>query len=568
MHKRRDTGGSAYVEDGQGYTSKRLDHLGIVAGICRRIGLIEQIDEIVGQTERKVSVGQAVQAMVLNGLGFVSRPLYLAPEFLEGKPVEVLLDDEKLVAQDFNDDSLGRALDRLFEVGVTEIFAHVAPRALGELDIRVETVHLDSTSFSLEGDYHQSSSDEKAIKITHGYSRDRRPDLKQAVLGMICAHRGAIPVWLSALDGNSSDAGNFPGMVEAYVAQFEAQGEELPTIVADSALYSAGTLQRMKGIRWITRVPAPIAEVKTLYRTVPLERMLLIGHEEDEERYRIWPIEEVSHYGEVAQRWLLVYSEAAYRREASGLRRQIDKERAEAEKALKKLKRRTYPNREAALAVVQTLADTSWRFHTAAEVEPIRVPKYDRPGRPREDRQPDHLLWRPAGEVAEDTEAIEGALTTKGKFVLATSELERGEGGLTDEALIELYKSQNTTVERGFRFLKDPLFFASGLFLKKPERVMALLMVMGLCLLIYAACEQIVRSELARREETLPDQRGRPTSTPTMRRIFQIFEGIEVLTIEPPDGRRSRVVLNLSELHRRILELLGWHVQKCYSLKT
>lgn len=214
--------------DGQGYSSKRLDHLGIVAGICRRIGLIEQIDEIVGRTDRKVSVGQAVQAMVLNGLGFVSRPLYLAPEFLEGKPVEVLFDDEKLVAQDSNDDSLGRALDRLFEVGPTEIFAHVVSRALRELDIQVETVHLDSTSFSLAGDYHetQSSSDEKAIKITHGYSRDRRPDLKQAVLGMICAHRGAIPVWLSALDGNSSDSGSFPGMVEAYVAQFEAQGEE------------------------------------------------------------------------------------------------------------------------------------------------------------------------------------------------------------------------------------------------------------------------------------------------------------------------------------------------------
>jgi transposase len=151
----RDTGGSRYV-DGQGYTNERLDHLGIVAGICRRIGLIEQIDEIVGPTERKVSVGQAVQAMVLNGLGFVSRPLYLAPEFLEGKPGEVLLAGEKHLAQNFSDDSLGRALDRLFEVGVTEIFAHVVSRALHALDIPVETVHLDSTSFSLEGDYRQT----------------------------------------------------------------------------------------------------------------------------------------------------------------------------------------------------------------------------------------------------------------------------------------------------------------------------------------------------------------------------------------------------------------------------
>jgi transposase len=562
--------------DGQGYTSKRLDHLGIVAGICRRIGLIEQVDEIVGPTDRKVSVGQALQAMVLNGLGFVSRPLYLTSEFFRGKPVEVLLDDEKLAADDLNDDSLGRALDRLFEIGVTEIFAHVVSRALDELGIEVETVHLDSTSFSLAGDYQtQASSDEeKAIMITHGYSRDRRPDLKQAVVGLICEHRDGIPVWLSALDGNDSDSASFPQMLEAYIEQFEAteeeeeEGEGLPTVVADSALYSAGTLQRLEGIRWITRVPASIKEVKTLYQTVQVEQMLLIGHQEEKEEgdYRIWPIEEVSYYGQVAQRWLLVYSDASYRREEASLRRQINKEREEAEKALKKLRRRTYPSREAAVAVVRTLAETSWRFHSASEVEPISEPKYNQPGRPRDDQQPDYLLWRPAGEVQEDAKAVEDALATKGKFVLATSELDRQE--LTDEALIELYKAQNTTVERGFRFLKDPLFFASSLFVKKPERVMALLMVMGLCLLIYAACEHVVRSELTRREETLPDQKGKPTQRPTMRRVFQIFEGIEVLIIEHPDGRRSRVVLNLSELHRRILDLLGWQVQKCYSLRT
>lgn len=471
--------------DGQeGYTSKRLDHLGIVAGICRRIGLIEQVDQIVGPTDRKVSVGQALQAMVLNGLGFVSRPLYLTPEFFRGKPLEVLLDDEKLVADDLNDDSLGRALDRLFEVGLTEIFAHLASRALSELDIEVETVHLDSTSFSLAGDYQRQSSseeEEKAIKITHGYSRDRRPDLKQAVMGLICEHRGGIPVWLSALDGNGSDSASFPQMLEAYIEKFKTTEEEeeegLPTVVADSALYSAGTLQRLEGIRWITRVPATITEVKKLYQTVQVEQMLPIGHqeeeEEEEEDYRIWPIEEVSYYGEVAQRWLVVYSQAAYRREEASLRRQINKEREEAQKALKKLKRRTYSSREAAVAVVRTLAETSWRFHSASEVEPISEPKYNQPGRPRDGQQPDYLLWHPAGEVIEDAKAVEDALTTKGKFVVATSELDRQE--LTDEALIELYKAQNTTVERGFRFLKDPLFFASSLFLKKPERVMVLL---------------------------------------------------------------------------------------------
>jgi len=63
----------------EGYTTQRLDHLGIVAGICREIGLAEQIDRIVGPTERQVSVGEAVQAMVLNALGFTSHPLCLTP---------------------------------------------------------------------------------------------------------------------------------------------------------------------------------------------------------------------------------------------------------------------------------------------------------------------------------------------------------------------------------------------------------------------------------------------------------------------------------------------------------
>src|SRR5258708_29635840 len=97
-------------------STQRLDHLGIAAGICQQIDLIGQIDGLVGPNERKVSVGQAIQAMVLNGLGFVNRPLYLTPEFYANKPVDMLI-GAGITADDLNDDSLGRALDRVFEVG-------------------------------------------------------------------------------------------------------------------------------------------------------------------------------------------------------------------------------------------------------------------------------------------------------------------------------------------------------------------------------------------------------------------------------------------------------------------
>lgn len=86
------------------YSSKNLDHLGIVAMVCKEIGLAEEIDRIVGVDPRqKVTCGEAAVAMVLNALGFVDRPLYLFPEFMATKPAEILI-RAGLKAADFNDD--------------------------------------------------------------------------------------------------------------------------------------------------------------------------------------------------------------------------------------------------------------------------------------------------------------------------------------------------------------------------------------------------------------------------------------------------------------------------------
>lgn len=533
------------------YRTERLDHHGIVAGICHEIELVECVDTVAGEDGRKVSVGKAVLQMVLNGLGFVSRPLYLAPEFMAGKPIDILI-GEGLTAEDFNDDCLGRALDRLYEVGVTEVFAYVAAHAVAVMGIVTDIVHLDSTSFSLEGEYELVEPDDQAIQVTYGYSRDHRPDLKQVVLSLICSHQSGIPIWLAALDGNAADSSQFPKTVQAYVAQFQ-EGDDVPVIVADTALYSADMLKEMEGVSWVTRVPASVSEVKDLYQTVSPEQMRSI----DDGDYKVWTVD--SDYGGVAQRWVLVYSEGLYHREAASLQRVIDKERAEAEKVLRRLNRREYPTPEAAQAAVETMAET-WKFHTV-QIEPRSEPKYRQRGRPSAEQPPDYHVWHPGAILVEGNEAIDHAMCTKGKFVIATNVLDAQ--CLSDEALVETYKEQNTTVERGFRFLKDPLFFAHSLFLKKPERIMALLMVMGLCLLVYALAEHRLRSELVSRDETLPDQTGKPTQRITMRRVFQIFEGIDILLLTT-DGRQQRLILNLMDLHQRILDLLGNHVQQCY----
>ena len=130
--------------------------------------------------------------------------------------------------------------------------------------------------------------------------------------------------------------------------------------------------------------------------------------------------------------------------------------------------------------------------------------------------------------------------------------------------MLSNYTDQGISVERGFRFLKDPLFFAHSLFLKKPERIMALMMIMGLALLIYALAERQLRLMLANHNETIPDQKGKPTQTPTIRWIFQIFEGIDVLSIWIDGQQTTRQVLNLTLVHKQVIQLFGSHVGKCY----
>jgi transposase len=92
---------------------------------------------------------------------------------------------------------------------------------------------------------------------------------------------------------------------------------------------------------------------------------------------------------------------------------------------------------------------------------------------------------------------------------------------------------------------------------------MALVMVMELALLVYALAEHQLRATLQERGESVPNQAGKPTQRPTMRRAFQRFEGIDLLVINTPEGVQQQV-LNLKPVHCQILRLLGPNVEKCY----
>ncbi len=132
---------------------QNLDHLGLVAGLIDEIGIVEKINQLVGEKPGEiVSPGHAVKAMILNGLGLVSAPLYLFSKFFEGKATEHLI-GEGIKAEHLNDDRLGRVLDKLYLTGTSQIFTLVALAAAERFEVSLDTVHLDSSSFHLHGEY-------------------------------------------------------------------------------------------------------------------------------------------------------------------------------------------------------------------------------------------------------------------------------------------------------------------------------------------------------------------------------------------------------------------------------
>lgn len=236
---------------------ERLDHLGVIASVIKDLGIIELIDNRLNTDDQEqVTTGEAVAAMIINGLGFSDRPLYLTPQFFENKPMELLF-REGVRPEHFNRSKLGRSLDAIFNYGPDLLFSEIAIAGCQQENIDQRFNSLDSSTFSLTGAY-LITSDEQAIKITYGHSKDHRPDLKQAVLELMVSQDGGVPLFSKAWDGNTADTVIFKERAEALIAEF--QKTEAPRyLIADSKLYTKENASIISKLLYITRIPGTLS---------------------------------------------------------------------------------------------------------------------------------------------------------------------------------------------------------------------------------------------------------------------------------------------------------------------
>ncbi len=532
------------------YQTERLDHLGIVAGACREVGIAEWLDERAGDQRRSVSMGTATVAMILNGLGFSNRQLYLVPQYFENKPVEHLL-GEGITADMLNDDCLGRTLDWLYEQDVTTLFAGLALQARRRFGIQAHHLHIDTTSFSVSGDYATKEEREPvAIAITYGYSRDHREDLKQWMLALASTHDGDIPIFLRPLDGNSSDKNDLSAAVREVMTQLREhlpEEQEQQIAVFDSGGYSEANMKSYNDAKiwWVSRVPETSTAAKNAL-------------EEVEEQWQALPdgsgeyVVRIMDLPQGKERWVIVRTSAQMQASKEQMEKQVKKTHQEWEKRLWHLSKQAFScENDAQQAWKEAMkGKPSWLMATFTWKE---QGQYQQRGRPKKEATPDQTVWYLVPKLEVDQHEVTVLARKKAAFIVATNILDTQR--LSHEQVISTYKEQGG-VERGFRFLKDPLFLASSIFVKKPERVIALSFVMVLCLLVYRLAEHLLRRQLVATEQTLPNQVNKPTNRPTMRWIFQCFEGIDLLHIRSGSHWRTQV-LGLQALHQQVLRMLG-----------
>lgn len=320
--------------------------------------------------------------------------------------------------------------------------------------------------------------------------------------------------------------------------------------VADSSFYTDNNIQNIGKSFWISRVPATISEAKEL-----LTANLNLKTLKSDERYSFY--QTFVEYGGVKQKWVLLLSHKMKEKKEKTLRTKLDKEVEKVEKSFKKLKGEDFfCEEDASKAAEKWIKEFPSIVFEKVDLKSIKKRESGKRGRPSKDEEL-KTYFRIDGSIKVNDAFVLNEMEKMGLFILASNDITLSPG-----EMLKYYKGQDN-VEKGFRFLKSDTFSISKVYLKNKSRIEALAMIMVLCLMIYSIAEWKLRTKLEEENETVPDQKGKPTKRPTMRWIFFNFQGITEL-ISQKEGEVNSEILNMEDLHWKILGLMGEKYENIY----
>jgi transposase len=512
--------------------SSQVDHLPIVSHYARKMGFEQIINELV-PTEMDVEPGKIVLGMVIDILSGRS-PLYQLEIFFNEMDCELLL-GEDLPDGYFNDDNVGRVLKLIYQVGTQKIFSAISIAVVNAFNLPIDKVNFDTTSISVWGQYLNSQQDNSPFEITYGYSKDKRPDLKQFILSLLCVG-GNIPIIGKIDSGNASDKTLNNNLLSELSTHMKNLGvkEDAFIYVADSAVVTEDNLKLMTNCHeFITRLPATYNECgRVILDAVEADQWQDIDYiaqvqptkNRPNAAYRIFN-SMVTLYNEV-YRAVVIHSDAYDKRRQKRLEREI----ARSLKSIKGLKalaeKQTYACKTDAEMMAEKERNKTTDFH-GMEVTITEKHRYAQ-GRPKkgEPRLPVETSYVLSIQITEDTEALEKQRKVAGCFVLLTNLSDETE--YSGEKILQIYKEQNG-IEKNFGFLKDEKI-VNALFLKLPEHIEALGMILIIALMLWRLMERTMRNNLEEKKTSVSGWNKQPTSRPTAYMLTWKFKGVLIMS--------------------------------------
>ena len=537
--------------------AQQVDHLLIVKAFADDLDLVETVNRL-APTQMEVKPGTIVLGLVLDTLTGRS-PLYRLVEFFDGRDTELLL-GERVPAGVFNDDTVGRVLDLLFEVGTQRIFSELAMKAVLKHEISTRAVHFDTTSVSVHGEYRVDEASPPPFEIIEGYSKDHRPDLKQFLISTLCVG-DKIPIFGKNEDGNRSDKAinnTILSQISEHMARFGV-GEKAFIYIADSALVTPKNLNALsEGQPFITRLPASYAEcgraISEAIRSNQWEELGQLSRTKPTANrpaalYRV--AETTVTLYDKPYRVVVVHSSAHDKRRQKKIKRELAKESASIGKNFREQCLSEYACEADAKAAAQSWASQPCRYHDLSyEIQPLYT--YAR-GRPKKDqpRQVAKVRYRVSCHLEQKASALEQMRMVAGCFVLLTNVAKEGEGAADAREILSLYKEQHG-VEQNFAFLKDPAV-VNAIFLKTEERIEALGLILLISLLIWRLIERSLRKHVEETGCPLTGWDNKPTTSPTALMVTSKFKNTTVIRI----GSQRRLNRPLNPVQLQWLQALG-----------
>ena len=530
-------------------TFSEVGHLPIVKAFAQKIKLVETFDAMVN-SQMDLSAGTCVLAMVLDTLSGRT-PLYRLEAFFHEKDTELLLGQEVEPGR-FGDHNVARVLDKIFDTGTHKIFSRIAQNAISVFDIDPQRVHFDTTSITVFGDYQGY---EDPFKIDYGYSKDKRPDLKQFLVSMLCVDRN-IPIIGACKDGNASDKtlnNELLGGISKHMARHGlAPGAFI--YVADAAFVTPDNLSKSaeSRIKFLTRLPATYKEcARAIETAVNADQWIEIGTlnatgatvKRPAAVYRAH--ETVVNLHGNPYRALVVHSSAHDKRRHKRIDRMLTQKRKELENTCKKINTGPFFCEADARKAAEQLSKAATGSYHSLQYQISQVDKYPR-GRPSasKPRIPIGQEYIIEVTIEEDQVALATLRLEAGCFVLLSN--------LTDpkdynqwpaESLLILYKDQGG-IEQNFSFLKDPVI-VNSIFLKKPHRIEVLGLVLLIALLIWRLMEKCMRKYIETTGNQITGWKKKPTKRPTSFMMTTKF--LTILVARSGDRRQLARPLRLEQ---------------------